>query len=178
MDGALYHNNPIKIADSEWKLIWDANPCTHPDILLSLGTGLKHRRNEFLEESAPVRKGLFRNGRSMLKIATDHIQDALDCDKAWGDYIRPLPRAHDSRYVRYNIDVGDLPSLDDVGALDRLQVEVKEYLLRDTPRIKRLALRLIATSFYFETERVQQFSPGSSTATGKQCSEIKHCIRH
>lgn len=40
MDGALYHNNPVRIADAEWKLIWSRSPVTHPDIMLSIGTGL------------------------------------------------------------------------------------------------------------------------------------------
>jgi predicted acylesterase/phospholipase RssA len=39
LDGALYHNNPVRVAYHESKLIWrDVQDC-HPDILLSIGTG-------------------------------------------------------------------------------------------------------------------------------------------
>lgn len=39
MDGALYYNNPIKIADHERKLLWPDVADSHPDIMLSIGTG-------------------------------------------------------------------------------------------------------------------------------------------
>jgi hypothetical protein len=39
LDGAIFHNNPVRIANYESKLIWpDVEEC-HPDILLSIGTG-------------------------------------------------------------------------------------------------------------------------------------------
>lgn len=40
MDGALYHNNLIRIANTEWELVWSRGPITHPDIMMSLATGL------------------------------------------------------------------------------------------------------------------------------------------
>ncbi len=39
MDGALYYNNPIKIANNERKLLWSDVAESHPDIMLSIGTG-------------------------------------------------------------------------------------------------------------------------------------------
>ena len=39
IDGAVFHNNPVRIANYESKLLWpDVEEC-HPDILLSIGTG-------------------------------------------------------------------------------------------------------------------------------------------
>src|SRR5271170_5001878 len=39
LDGAMYHNNPVRVAYHESKLLWpDIQDC-QPDILLSLGTG-------------------------------------------------------------------------------------------------------------------------------------------
>ena len=40
LDGALYHNNPVSIANSERRLLWTDVANQHPDILLSLGSGL------------------------------------------------------------------------------------------------------------------------------------------
>jgi hypothetical protein len=39
LDGALYFNNPVRVAESERKLIWPDVADKPPDILLSLGTG-------------------------------------------------------------------------------------------------------------------------------------------
>ena len=39
LDGALYFNNPVKVADNERRLIWPDVADKHPDIILSLGTG-------------------------------------------------------------------------------------------------------------------------------------------
>ena len=40
LDGALYYNNPIKVANNERKLIWPDVADAHPDIILSVGTGM------------------------------------------------------------------------------------------------------------------------------------------
>lgn len=39
MDGALYYNNPIKIANNERKLLWSDVADNEPDLVLSIGTG-------------------------------------------------------------------------------------------------------------------------------------------
>ena len=167
MDGALYHNNPVRIADAEWKLIWNRSPITHPDILLSIGTGLAPDQDEKSLKSPITKRGLIRNGKMLLKIATDHIADALDCEKTWNEYIRPLT-VHDSpsRFIRYNVKLdGDLPGLDDIKALQPLQDEVKRKVSRE-PRIKNLAFQLVATCFYFDVERIQPSTQNSAVATG------------
>ena len=38
LDGAVYHNNPVRIANYESKLLWPEAEERHPDILLSIGT--------------------------------------------------------------------------------------------------------------------------------------------
>lgn len=39
LDGALYYNNPVRVANMECKLIWPDTMNLPPDILLSIGTG-------------------------------------------------------------------------------------------------------------------------------------------
>jgi len=39
MDGGLYYNNPIKIANHERRLLWPDVTDSHPDIVLSTGAG-------------------------------------------------------------------------------------------------------------------------------------------
>ena len=43
LDGALYHNNPVRLARSEAELLWPDVADAHPDILLSIGTGQERR---------------------------------------------------------------------------------------------------------------------------------------
>ncbi len=170
MDGALYHNNPVRIADTEWKLIWSGGPTTHPDLMLSLGTGLAPDPDEKSLKSPITKRGLIRNGRMLLKIATDHIEDALDCEKAWREYTRSfIISGSSSRFVRYNVDVdGNLPALDDVKALEPLQTQVTEKLTQDVVGITRLAFQLVAMCFYFDVERIQPTAQNTAIATGMQ----------
>lgn len=37
-DGALFFNNPVKVADRERKFLWPDVAHNHPDIILSIGT--------------------------------------------------------------------------------------------------------------------------------------------
>jgi predicted acylesterase/phospholipase RssA len=39
LDGALYYNNPVEVANRERMLIWPDVAEKHPDVILSLGTG-------------------------------------------------------------------------------------------------------------------------------------------
>jgi hypothetical protein len=39
LDGALYHNNPVKVANHERRLLWPDIAENPPDIILSIGTG-------------------------------------------------------------------------------------------------------------------------------------------
>ncbi len=44
LDGALYHNNPVRVAWRERKLLWPDVSSKHPDVFVSLGTG-QHRQD-------------------------------------------------------------------------------------------------------------------------------------
>jgi hypothetical protein len=47
LDGALYYNNPVRIASHERKLLWPDVADLPPDILLSIGTGYKTTTNNY-----------------------------------------------------------------------------------------------------------------------------------
>ena len=170
MDGALYHNNPIKIADREWKLIWSNELCEYPDVVLSLGTAFNpHARRVPVKKSSSVKLGVLSHGMSLMKIAKDHIEDSLDCEKTWCEYVSLLSaNASSSRFVRYNIALTeDPPTLDDLHSMKRLQDYVRTQLSNDSFRLKKLAMQLMATSFYFETSRIQQFTENGATVSGR-----------
>jgi hypothetical protein len=159
----------VGVADSEWKLIWDSELCSHPDVMLSLGTGYDPEKRQPPRNSI-MRPGMIRNGKFLLKIAADHIEDALDCEKTWDEYVRRIPQDARSRFVRYSPKLTKcLPGLDDVYIVDNLQNLASQDLTREkeASSIQRVAMQLIATCFYFETEKVIPFSQNAATITGK-----------
>ena len=44
LDGALYYNNPVKVANNERKFLWPDTADAHPDLILSIGNGINKRK--------------------------------------------------------------------------------------------------------------------------------------
>lgn len=161
MDGAIYHNNPIQIADKERKLIWPELENDSPDIIVSVGTSYNPAAHSSAEKalspSSPrsPRPGVFSHGRSLMKIAIDHIASGLDSEKIWRSYMNVLhpPPNQKARYVRINPQLRENPpGLDEVERLPYLQEAVREMSSADVS-VQNVAHRLIASSFYFEKSR-------------------------
>ena len=124
----------------------------HPDIILSIGTTFRHTSPLSPEALASPRTGFFAYGKSLYKIAVDHIQASLDSEKAWETYMSVLqpPREYRSRFVRINPPLDeDPPPLDDVGRMQYIQELVREQI-RNDKQIQQVALQLVASCFYFE----------------------------
>ncbi|KAL8689851.1 MAG: hypothetical protein Q9218_004571 [Villophora microphyllina] len=152
MDGAIYHNNPIQIADKERKNLWPSLPSDYPDVLVSIGTSYGPPRPAKELSSPPPQVGVFSHGKSLYKIAVDHIATARDSEKAWDDYMSILqpPREHQSRFVRLNPQLlEDPPSVDDVECLQQIRSTARTHMMHNE-RIPVLALQLVASCFYFE----------------------------
>lgn len=124
----------------------------HPDLVLSLGTTYRPTSPLSPEATASPRTGLFAYGKSLYKIAVDHIQASLDSEKAWDTYMNVLepPREYRSRFVRINPALDeDPPRLDDVDRMSHIQSLVREQIRKDN-QVSQVALQLVATCFYFE----------------------------
>ncbi|KAI0003957.1 hypothetical protein F4779DRAFT_621638 [Xylariaceae sp. FL0662B] len=166
IDGAVLHNNPVRIADSERKMLW---PDHHaPDLLLSIGTGSSPTlsRSES-EHMAAAPKGIFSHGRQLYSIMRSNLKQTLDCERAWEDYFAgvttTLPRSFStSRFLRINPIINEVPALDEKEKMDSLRVKVQESLRRD-PQIKEVARQLIASTFYFELISVSEPEPDGTT---------------
>ena len=160
LDGAIYHNNPINIADKERKLIWPSLENYHPDIVLSIGTSMNATGRSTVEKEPSPLSGILSHGRSLYKIAIDHIVSNLDSEKAWENYLSVLqpPPDYRSRYVRLNPRIGeDPPKIDEVDRLKYIQDTVRKELSVDR-RIDKIASQLIASSFYFEIDKIMKGS--------------------
>ncbi|KAI1367159.1 hypothetical protein F5Y08DRAFT_350010 [Xylaria arbuscula] len=166
IDGAVSHNNPVNIADSERKVLW---PDSHvPDLFLSIGTGSSSTLSRVgSEKMSAARKGILSHTRYLYGILRNTLEQTLDCDKAWDDFIAnittsPLNTFSSSRFIRINPDVGQIPALDDKTQIPSLRTKARESLSED-PRVPDIAKRLIASTFYFEQHPVSNAQPEGST---------------
>ena len=172
IDGAILNNNPVLIADKERKLLWPM--IKTPDVFVSLGTSYNGARDSVLLESPAPRKGILSHGKDLMKIAIDHIALALDSEKAWHSFLTVLePGPEDRRrYFRINPRLQAAPPpLDDVGSMMRIQETVRHLIDQDA--VASLALRLIASSFYFEVSGTKIPESGECACKGKS----PHCYR-
>ena len=151
-DGAIYHNNPIQIADKERKLIWPDLENESPDLIISVGTTYNSAARLSTEKAALSRQGVISHHKALYRIAMDHIASALDSEKTWHSYMNVLqpPSNHRAKYIRLNPQLNqDPPRLDEVERMSYIQDVIREMLNSDD-KIPKVALRMIASSFYFE----------------------------
>ena len=193
LDGALYHNNPIRVADLERRLIWPDTAGLPPDILLSIGTSCnttikdaardaQHSQRENHDHwsnksntTKASKHGLLdwrRNGgqtRKLFKVMKNRVESILDTEVTWLKFISDIERddgGDKERYPRINPNIGiDPPKLDETKELPRLQqlVQQKTKDASYKKQIAGVARRLVASCFYVET---------SSLPTNVQESDI------
>lgn len=165
VDGAIYHNNPVRIADQERKLIWPDLEDQHPDIVVSLGTAFSPslRRVESTKMTAAARTGFIAQGTQLFDMVRNHMATSITCERIWTDFITTLPKnVKSSRFVRIDPELGvDVPQLDEVQHLQRLQQSARQQFYRDN-RVHTTALQLVATLFYWETYRQPVEKPDGS----------------
>jgi hypothetical protein len=181
VDGAVFHNNPVRIANYESKLLWPDADQRPPDILLSIGTGLHGADTEnFLDASRSDRRRFqirkminqvkptqhdkriavpkaFPQIESWLAIFKKRVESALDAEATWREFRKDVvgttPHAAAERYIRFNPRTKNrIPKMDDKSQIDNLQDEVISSLRthRSQTKLKDIAQRLVASSFYFE----------------------------
>ena len=178
LDGAVFHNNPIRIAVDESKLLWpDIRECP-PDIVLSIGTAHHGVETDvILDATQPgtqragfgkmldivqpavskKRSMLGLRGRtqveSWLSIFKKRIEDSLDAELAWNEFHKDLPHAIADRYIRVNPKTqGRAPKMDDKAQVEALHEEIRNHLHMHSlhTEIVHIARRLVASSFYFD----------------------------
>ncbi|KAI4121212.1 MAG: hypothetical protein LQ338_006493 [Usnochroma carphineum] len=155
VDGAVHHNNPVRVANAERKYIWPEVDNLYPDILLSIGTG---KNSNYIEaEKAQLEKQ--KEKAKWLKWVPTPIQilfakmhDVLDAEKTWQRFIESIPGEDDrQRYVRINPDLNTgVPALDDKSSILRLETVTKKSLSSMKFVIRGIADRLVASCFYFK----------------------------
>lgn len=181
-DGGIYHNNPIKIADRERKLIWPNQQEEEPDIILSVGTLFSETKKEKRARTyAP--KGIVSHMGHLSKMAHDHMHSSLDSEKTWREYlnVRAPTGENRKRYIRLNPRVPEPPpGLDETKKMQGLQATTR-LLLGSDQQIKDLARRLVATCFYFDTDgdvkEEDDFNVERYEVTGQYAISIRMSVK-
>jgi hypothetical protein len=177
MDGALFHNNPVKITMAEKTLIWPSSPL---DVNLSIGTGLEpdyFYREEEKEKALPERersKWFDRvPGRQMYKlsiIVVDHLQSSLDGERTWKTFYKTLTPSERRKCFRLNTKLySPFPELHEVDKIPDLGATTEAYWDHDEQvrLIQKLARQLIASCFYFDMTDKRELEDGSLLVCGK-----------
>lgn len=157
----------------ERKTIWPSEAKSLPDFVLSIGTAYNRTaKKTLIEKSSIISLGLFGQSKTSASAAMDQIRSSLAGDKTWKDFMEELglPESEKHRYHRINPEIlEDLPAVDDVNQIKSLQNTIRKHMAGDLAII-RAALRLLATSFYFEkTMPVSRLPDGSFLFTGRKC---------
>ncbi|KAH8708474.1 hypothetical protein GQ44DRAFT_627959 [Phaeosphaeriaceae sp. PMI808] len=161
LDGALYHNNPVRVAYHESKLLWPDVQDRHPDILLSIGTGhngaetngsaepynRSQRRKEIVSDiyvmPTPRERKLgiatwFRHTDFVqnLSVMVSRVDNILNSEQIWVDFRNDVQSSWEAsefrRYQRINPKLGyQPPRLDDKGMLEQVQNTTRMKLRND-----------------------------------------------
>ncbi|KAI0974552.1 hypothetical protein F4678DRAFT_458515 [Xylaria arbuscula] len=156
LDGGIYHNNPIRIADAELKQMWPQREHRHPDLLLSIGTG--YHKNEIGDVSTPtttVSSGPIAFAKMMAQLTMDIIKTGLACERAWKDWIETKlpPTEHANRYRRLNVPLDFEPHMDRVDELDKYAELASKHMEQQQEQINSIAGQLVASCFYYQFDK-------------------------
>jgi hypothetical protein len=151
IDGALYYNNPVRVANQERKLLWPDVASQPPDIMLSIGTS-------FAAESEKEKSTwASRMKPKWFQVAINRFDNILDSQNEWDRFYQevqePSNTAND-RYIRLNPEIKSKVKLDDTKSFAHLKNIIGTSL--KSPKWKAetraVASRLIASSFFFEKD--------------------------
>lgn len=180
LDGALYHNNPVRVADLERRLIWPDTNNSPPDILLSIGTSCDntirneaqqnfnlHKQRTFTmppesrdtvegSRHRVLRREKVPQPRKFINILVNRVGNILDTELTWLTFMSEAIRGDQddkSRYHRINPNIGEEPpKLDETKKLPHLRHRMTHVMKNAAfhNQIGEIARRLVASSFYVE----------------------------
>ncbi|KAF1927873.1 FabD/lysophospholipase-like protein [Didymella exigua CBS 183.55] len=177
LDGALYHNNPVRLVRSEAQLLWPDVANEHPDILLSIGTGQERRGTKSHDPLYDYEISQSKHRwDSRVLVASTRFDNILHAENAWLDFCEIATTDENAfRYVRINPELSNAPSLDDVAQIKGVQTATRNALERpeNRARVKRVAHMLVASSFYYERTNVPRNVYNGYACTGKICCRFE-----
>ncbi|KAG9636054.1 FabD/lysophospholipase-like protein, partial [Aureobasidium melanogenum] len=190
IDGGLYHNNPVYVANRERKLLWPAIADKHPDVLLSIGTGknpsapqreaLERRSSSTKDDNTPNAPTNKSGGiRRTLTALYQRFDNILDAEHTWTEFEADINNRNDgfpSPYVRLNLELKSKPPpFDAKDKFKEFRADVKQRLMDPdaTDVVKDVACSLVASSFYFKLVKTVPLRGGSFMCTGYICCKFE-----
>ncbi|KAF2465550.1 FabD/lysophospholipase-like protein [Lindgomyces ingoldianus] len=154
LESGIHSQNPIHIAMNECRALLPSSSARdkHPDIILSLGSGIYSTNSSVIEPISSRPSRAFSIRSRTVKTSEYQILMAAHCQKIWDDHINSLfGSSSSSAFVRLNPEISEnLTSFESHESMKLLRSHIVEQYRNDA-RIKQLAAQLIATLFYFET---------------------------
>ena len=77
MDGAIYYNNPVKVADNERRFLWPDVTDNPPDLILSIGTGMNQRKIDKELESESANQSTVRQAKPGSASRTSRLKQSI-----------------------------------------------------------------------------------------------------
>ncbi|KAG9735391.1 FabD/lysophospholipase-like protein, partial [Aureobasidium melanogenum] len=190
IDGGLYHNNPVYVANRERKLLWPAIADKHPDVLLSIGTGknpsapqreaLERRSSSTKDDNTPNAPTNKSGGiRRTLNALYQRFDNILDAEHTWTEFEADINNRNDgfpSPYLRLNFDLKSKPPpFDAKDKFKEFRADVKRRLMDPDVMevVKDVACSLVASSFNFKLVKTAPLRGGSFMCTGYICCKFE-----
>jgi predicted acylesterase/phospholipase RssA len=188
-------DSPCDVVSKEVRCIW---PAAHSSMVcLSLGTGQDWKRisASLLAESVrcsagtppstPATTPTWPRSRFFARRRAISQDKVLDAERSWQRFktttSKLQPHAKGHGLLRLNPDLGvdrEPPRENDYASLRRLQASVRDTLNRPSERevVKRTANRLVAASFYFQTDEVVAFEKDTHVISGRIACQFEEDI--
>ncbi|PHH77916.1 hypothetical protein CDD80_7598 [Ophiocordyceps camponoti-rufipedis] len=187
LDGGLWHNNPIRIADAESRAIWPSSKPRQPDLILSIGGGFHEtestltegaqKYHEQIKAEAASQEGRGQTWRDnddyvrfLVSVVLSQIKSSLSCERIWHEWLEaraPGGEADRRRYRRLTVEFPKVVEMDDASeeAMDVCHDAVKGM---EGGQFVEVADRLIASCFFFHfgTEDIVKLSDGRFEVSG------------
>lgn len=153
-DGGLKHNNPVNLALWEFRQIWPS--IMKPDIVISLGTGIK---KESTTPIAPSFRHIIRDG--FIPRLYRSFMSSLDGQNTWRDLQNRLDEKSREDYFRLNVVLSSQEmTMDNVDCMENLRKKVHAQTSIDEQYLKKMITALLVANFYFEFTAVPVFKSG------------------
>jgi hypothetical protein len=113
--------------------------------------------------------------RNLGKVAFHKLMSSLDAEKTWNEHVSTLTSKNKERHVRLNTPLADpLPELDAVDQIASLRELTHHFWTgaKEKGRIRNLARRMVASSFYFEMAQTGSGSLSPGKTMGKHQSSL------
>ena len=183
LDGGLWHNNPIKIADSEAKAIWPDTKHAHPDLILSIGTGYHTELDatngtqayldQIISESVPEACGnpISRNFvYGIAETGMSQFMRSLNSERIWHEWLQARAPSveFESRYQRLTVKHDEAIAMDDTSdaTIQRCRDAVDKI---SNSTFESTADQLIASCFFFRIDKqsLHTYEKGVYECSGK-----------